>query len=637
MSLLTANDIIKNPYSQSLILFAFLYLLLPSHFTSDISCETVEQCLDPSWMLTLHWAIQKKMIFGKEYVFTYGPLGFLSTRTLFGISRFYLLIFDLFVIANLLFILRYAIRKYNSIYTLLFCLLIVLITSSKLMYRDGIVFILLLISVFWLNYALKYRFIWIMVIPSFVTVLLFYIKVNISLIALVIFYGYLIYYLLIEKKNKLGKILIGLMLPGLIFLSSVPLKTDLPGYLQAGFNFVDGYNDAMNTGIGEYRLCTAIAIVIVFFCLILFFTRQFKKDIPVFVTYCIFSYVLFKQSFVRSDLHILIFFALLPAFIGIAALFFGKHSLFAKIALVSVCIVCYAIGLSLNDYSNPLNKYEYLINVFSAHESENFESKAHLFKLPPAILDKIGQKTVDVIPGENILLYFNKLNYNPRPVVQSYAVYTPYLSSLNYEKYVSDTAPESLIVSNQSIDGRYAFSDDQKVKLSLITDYYCDAAFKSQNFDYLLFQRKPKNAFITISPPNEEIIKIGEDYTLKDRDKVYFIKMDIQYSLMGKALRFAYKPFIIWIIFTLEDGSEHRHRVVVPIYKDGIIVNPYIEKESDLFNFVRGDRLNEKKIKSFKFEVSSSTALLNYVAVKSYNEAVKLSVSELSIDRTHNQ
>ena len=198
MNLVTVNRIIKNPYAQGLIFLTFLYLLLPSHLVTDLSCETVEQCLDPSWILTMHWAIEKKLIFGKEYVFTYGPLGFLSTRTLFGISRFYLLIFDLFIIANLLFILHYAIRKFNGISTLFFCLLIVLATTSRLMYRDGIVFILLLISMFWLNFALKYRFIWSMVIPLLITVLLFYIKVNISLIAVVIFYGYLLYYLFTE-------------------------------------------------------------------------------------------------------------------------------------------------------------------------------------------------------------------------------------------------------------------------------------------------------------------------------------------------------------------------------------------------------------------------------------------------------
>jgi len=109
--------------------------------------------------------------------------------------------------------------------------------------------------------------------------------------------------------------------------------------------------------------------------------------------------------------------------------------------------------------------------------------------------------------------------------------------------------------------------------------------------------------------------------------------MSIEYSLLGKAVRFAYKPFLIWINFTLEDGSVWRHRVGLPVFKDGVMVNPYIENENDLFNFVKGEQSAKKKIKSFRFETTSSTAILNYVAVKSYDEDIKLSVSEISVNR----
>lgn len=633
----TNNRIFKNPYFQGLILLIFFYLLLPVRFTNNISCEVVESCIDTSWMMSLQWAIQKNLIFGKEYVFTYGPLGVLVTRSLLGISRFYLLLFDFFVTANLLFILHYAIKKFPNVLTVLFCLLLVLTTASGLMYGEGIGFILLLISVFWLNHALNHRRRWSLMIPSLITVLLFYFKVNVGLIGVAIFYGYWLYYFFIEKKNKFGKILIGLIIPCVILLLSFPLNTDLPGYIRAGLSFVDGYNDAMNIGIGEYRLCTIVAIAVVFGCLLLFFTKNFKKLIPLFLTYGIFSYVLFKQSFVRSDLHILTFFAIFPAFIGITVLFFEKHSLFLKTAVASVCLISYIIGISLHNYPNPLDKSVYLAGAFAAYNPEQVDKNAALFALPPEILDKIGGKSVDIVPWEIVFPYFNRLNYTPRPVVQSYAAYTPYLTDLNYEKYAGKTAPEFVIVSNKSIDNRYAFFDDQKVKLSLITDYYCNSTFKVQDNDYLLFQRKPKNAIIDVSPPSEDSVKIGEEYVLKDPNKSYFIRMDVEYSLLGKALRFAYKPFLIWINFKLEDGSIFRHRVIIPILKDGVTVNPYIENENDLYNFMTGEQSAQKKIKSFRFETTSSTAILNYVAVKSYDETIKLSISEISINRNSQQ
>lgn len=56
-------------------------------------------------------AVRQNLIFGKDYVFTYGSLGLFYTRSATGISSFQLLFFDLFVVANLIFILHYALQK----------------------------------------------------------------------------------------------------------------------------------------------------------------------------------------------------------------------------------------------------------------------------------------------------------------------------------------------------------------------------------------------------------------------------------------------------------------------------------------------------------------------------------------------
>lgn len=103
----------------------------------------------------------------------------------------------------------------------------------------------------------------------------------------------------------------------MIFLASFPLNTDLPNYIWESLNFIDGYSDAMNTGIGEYRLFTALAILMALGGIVLFFAKDFKKHLLWLLTYGLLAYVLFKQSFVRSDLHIMIFFAVFPALVGI--------------------------------------------------------------------------------------------------------------------------------------------------------------------------------------------------------------------------------------------------------------------------------------------------------------------------------
>lgn len=632
MNLSNINRITENSYWKAALLLISFYILLPFRFTNDITCEKVESCLDPSWMLSLEWAIRQNLIFGKDFVFTYGPLGLFFTRSATGTSTFQLLLFDLFVVANLIFILHYALKKFSNIWAHLLCFSLVLVTSSVLLFVESIGFILLLTSFFWLNYALIHRRQAGVIVPLIISVFLFYYKINVGLIGLIIFYIYLIYYFFTVREHKIVQIAAGLSLPLLIFLASFPLNTDLPNYIRASLSFIDGYNDAMNTGIGEYRLFTALAILMALGGIGLFFVKDFKKHLLWLLTYGLLAYVLFKQSFVRSDLHIMIFFAVFPALVGITILFFEKYPIYVKTIVIAVCFLCGLIGFSLGSYWNPLNKSEYFAGILTGNDSDKSAANAQLFALPSEITDKIGQKSVDIVPWEIVFSHFNRLNYNPRPVVQSYAAFTPYLINLNYAKYKGETAPEFVIVSNKTIDNHYAFTDDQKVKLALVTDYKYDSSFQIQGDNYLLFQKQNGNASINFAPPVEESIKLGEEYNLKNFDRSYFIKADIEYTLLGKVVRLFYKPFLMWINFTLEDGSQMRHRIILPALKDGILINPYIENEIDLLNFMK-DGQTGKKIRSFRFETFSSTAALNYVAVKSYDKTIKLSVAEVSIKK----
>ena len=51
-------------------------------FTLPTPLDGAGAGLDPSWVIGLHLAADKGMIFGRDLVFTYGPLGYLSARAL---------------------------------------------------------------------------------------------------------------------------------------------------------------------------------------------------------------------------------------------------------------------------------------------------------------------------------------------------------------------------------------------------------------------------------------------------------------------------------------------------------------------------------------------------------------------------
>src|ERR1700722_13592891 len=56
--------------------------------------------LDVSWKYTLNTALAQGQVWGKDIIYTYGPLGFLATRCGIGIPSWAFLAFDLFVVFN---------------------------------------------------------------------------------------------------------------------------------------------------------------------------------------------------------------------------------------------------------------------------------------------------------------------------------------------------------------------------------------------------------------------------------------------------------------------------------------------------------------------------------------------------------
>jgi len=57
------------------ILFFFVLLLVPPSFYHQPG-----EGIDSSWNIALHLAYKYHLVFGKDFVFTYGPLGILTTE-----------------------------------------------------------------------------------------------------------------------------------------------------------------------------------------------------------------------------------------------------------------------------------------------------------------------------------------------------------------------------------------------------------------------------------------------------------------------------------------------------------------------------------------------------------------------------
>jgi len=91
--------------------------------------------------------------------------------------------------------------------------------------------------------------------------------------------------------------------------------------------------------------------------------------------------------------------------------------------------------------------------------------------LPGDVRELIGDHTVDVLTIEVALIEAWQLNWQPRRVLQSYAVATSKLDDLDSAFFATDRAPERLIVDLQGVDTRHPFMDAPRTWRRILSRY----------------------------------------------------------------------------------------------------------------------------------------------------------------------
>ena len=221
---------------------------------------------------------------------------------------------------------------------------------------------------------------------------------------------------------------------------------------------------------------------------------------------------------------------------------------------------------------------------------------------PGSTLKLIGRSTVDLIAFDIRLLLDNHLNYLPRPVPQSYSVYTTVLDSLNAAHFYSNRRPAILLYQNISLDYRYGFWDESVTQAAVHLNYALVDSMTGK-FDYLVLRSKAGTA---IKPRFEKI----KEQTAAMNELVpvafpgsapIYLKADLQYDLAGKVRRLLYQPPALSITLYFDDATKHDYRAIRPMCAGPILINKAVTSMADLRNFVTGDIARNRTITGFSF------------------------------------
>lgn len=619
-------------------LFYFIFGLLFFSTTEPFGYAGID--IDPSWTESLVMAINQNFTFGTDFIFNYGPLGFLNTALLpEKISPWVLFLFHAFLLLNYLMIIRLSFLKMGDKWWQA-AIVAVLILLPWGFFAD-VTFTLFYLMLFWLLYVQHTKSSLGLILVVVLAVLIFYIKVNLSLIAYTVLTLSVVYFGLakiISWKTILATIV---SLAVLTISFSFLLNVSIPDYLGASLKIIDAYQDGQAVNIlkiKELGLLLILEFIILGVVLLYIFKNlaYFVENFYLYIISALAWFLCFKQAHTATGhYNVFGFFLFLPV-LAILIFLFARHfkngarmvfivlilqiisTQFVRLAIANYDLKEYALFYFPNKVvsevkssQNPFrlantllykSPYNYFSKFYNYDYQKNFQqeelNKVRL--LPKHIVDKIGNKSVDLMPWEISYIFFNQLNYNPRPIIQTYQANSDWLAYKNEEKYNGITAPDFVLANIHDYREQNPLWMDKGAYLALRRNYSLADTINMPHEKLFLFEKKMNAS----TPDYQEVEKkegqLGVEINIHETNNgLVYLNADVHYSFFGKIARLFFQPPYLRCKVIYEDTSEGYFRIPPPILKGGILASEKVTSESDFLRFAT-DGTN-KKIKSLTF------------------------------------
>lgn len=597
--------------------------------------------IDPSLQWLFHHIAEQGFDKARNIIFPYGPLNFLMYPIYLNpLPAIIMRILLSFALILFLFRLMKPSKPLHYLLPSIFSFVILFIAG----------FNLLLFTVIALLYLLyfKERKHYYLLTVLLLTSLSVFIKINVGILtgglsAAVILYD------LITKKNYRSFIVN-------LFFITIALFTLWIIMFQRATGFINYFTGLMHLAAGNssatslYPDNNAIFLSLAILLIILSVFLNDKKNARLFALIFVLPFfAAWKHGIGRQDAHhfiqfvhfVIIVSILLYTFIdtrriaGILSSVFGIFFLYMNFMAISYH------GLPEIKLNGPENFYSLITDYKNLKDKAKIESNKHINinKLPKNIKDIIKNNKVDIYPWDYSIIAANQLSWTPRPILQSFLGYTPWLDEKNKKHFNSSEAPEYIIwhynrfrssvnsTRMESVDIRYLLNDEPQTMMALLT-YYC---LEEKEEDFLLFRKRDSKLESKTHILDEGIIRWNEWINISSvhEHEHDFLRIRAEFSrnLPGKAINFIYKDVRYFMVIETEEGRYYKFRLIKAnspegIWLDPLIVDPvndYCPPDIRRVMFITDDRRRVKEniqysIQSFAFENTGRTDYLQLPA-----------------------
>ena len=190
--------------------------------------------------------------------------------------------------------------------------------------------------------------------------------------------------------------------------------------------------------------------------------------------------------------------------------------------------------------------------------------------------------TVDVFPSKLIVGFAHGLDMRPRPVLQSYAAFTPALIERDARHFRGDTGPNHVLISVGEIDGRLPTMEDSRGWFELLSNY----DLTDSTGDLLRLSRRDRPRLsLPPEPSSRTTVKFGEQVNVPPTmASPIWCRIQIEPSLAGRAASILYRlpELRLQLRVQSDDGPDREFRLLPGAARAGFLVSPVVETRKDL-------------------------------------------------------
>jgi hypothetical protein len=602
--------------------------------------------LDLSWAYALNEAVRKHLIFGKDVIFTFGPLS--SVYTDLYHPETYLVILGSSCLIAAAFVVGCFVLCDGSYLILLLPFILSQCGLSETGLYDSVYFVM----PFLIQLATTRLIVSGAKLTVFSLVLILFMFSGLALLPLIkisfsvpVFVCGSLTTITIARKSIAAAIVAGITAALAMALAwclmGQPLS-ELPGYFFSQQPVILGYGEAMSvSGAVSEPITYLLGALVVWAAFILAANSRFgKQTIGLALGLAIVLFLGFKEGFVRHD-HIHPLAAggtlLLSSFVLLLTF---RFRFFAVGMVAGICGWAAVNGAYVD--VNPAGAFSRFTRVLSRSMEGLFIQVSSSISFPKVFEDMRAQirkelplpeasGTVDLYPFNLAAIFAAGQEWSPRPVIQSYSAYAPNLATLNRIHLEGDSAPDRIYFAVSTLDHRYPSLDDGASWPVLISRYQATQYTRGPDgwfglVEYAILEKRFRPIAVHVGPPlMNKRASLGDEVSVPRANAPIWANIDVEPTFIGRVLAVIYKLPPLFLELRYADGSTEQFRFIPAEAHTGFLLTPTVRNATDFTHLLGGqqDEIGrDRPCASFAISAGSNSVLkriIHYLWIREYS------------------